>query len=294
MQVYDKKRRASLIRASKSNLAAKGWRLDDVAVKSFNYSAKKDQVSFMAECIDCSVLDCKSLSAVFEYLERQSDSFRDFGVPSIFILGEEFISYDLSSLLPRRILAVVLSGIGVVGTLDRLVNDPPANLLPFEDLFAQKSVVVANALTENYKKAGDLQEAVAWAQRAAAAAPRAAGTQQRLIELLRRQGDIAGAAAACRDALRLNPTSTGLANVMRDLAKQLGDDRLMDSIDQHMDERPKDGSATEFLLGGRPIPAAPAQNSKPSPSDDPSPADNDSKRKHVAAKFFSSLLGGRG
>ena len=166
-------------------------------------------------------------------------------------MDDEFSSCDFTYILSQNILATVVSNISSLENLDRLVSKTPLNLLPFEYLFAQRSLIVTTAFSQNYKNIGNMQEAIVWAEKAVHAAPRALGGQYRLIQLLRNEGDIVRAASACRAAVRLNPNAPRLTLLMSDLAQELGDKEEVIHRTNSRDESPRKGSASEFLLRGK-------------------------------------------
>jgi tetratricopeptide (TPR) repeat protein len=235
----------------------KGWSIKPV--NSFDFSATKDKLSFAVECVDASVTNYRSFAFVLAHLERQATSFSRFGVPVITVLDREFELHDFSYITAQGVLAVTLSNIEALDALSGLLSKTPVDLLPFQALFARRSFVLATAFSQNCKAAGDMEEAIAWGERAVASAPQALGAHSRLIDLLRGQGDIARARAVCREALQHHPNATRLFDIMKELAQESKDEEAMAYWSSYRNARLDKGSATEFLLSGKPLSVARAE-----------------------------------
>lgn len=223
MQVFDKRERAALLKKTKSALVSSGWQHKDVAVKEFDFQCQKNDIALFVQCIDSSVLNFKSVESISIYMERAKDSFKDFGVPSIFVLGEDYNFCDFSVFLKDGVIAILESQLGIIAGIDRFLSNPSADTLEVERLILSRSHSLSTAISKFYENENDVVAAAQWAESAARAAPKSLGLQQRAIELMKKAGKSADAAMLGRQALYVHPGATKLIKQMIELAQELGD-----------------------------------------------------------------------
>lgn len=282
MQVFDKRERAALLKKTKSAFASAGWKCSDVSVKDFDFNCQKSGITLFIQCIDSSVRKFRSVESISIYMERAKNSFKDFGAPSIFILGEKYDFCDFSVFWGDGVIALLESDLDLVVHIDNYMVVPTNTMIDAERLIVSRSQVLATSISRWHEEHGDIPAATHWAELAAKAAPRSLGLQQRCIQLLRQSERFSDAFDLGREALFIHPDAPRLIKMMIELARERQDANQEQFWVKRLALIPEAAYKLPQLSGGSLNPAGTSSSAK-----------SQSNTKGVLPKFIKDLFKAR-
>lgn len=215
--------RLKLLKAVKRAFIQSRWTVHDILIESYDFRVESGHLTFFIKCLDETKIEYKSNYSILDSLERQSTQLRGSGHrQAIFVLDRNFLSSDLSGLVARGIVALLIENIELVASLSSISDSLPGRLSEQQSYLLENSIEYSMFASQRYHKGGDYTAAIAWGRHAVEHSVGYNGSYFSLFNVLKDAREFDAAAELGEKIMQYRPSDPQVLRSMEDLARRRG------------------------------------------------------------------------
>ncbi|GAB0112659.1 tetratricopeptide repeat protein [Acidisoma sp. C75] len=140
-----------------------GWRTER-RDGNHDLSVRIEGMEILVKCLDETRAIYENPARIINAIEESNREVRQWNIPFLVVLENNFMAADLESLMARDLLVITLETLPLITSLSAYEGKVPGPLDPLQDFTLRRSMEFCLAVSTRLRDAGDRAGAIAWAR----------------------------------------------------------------------------------------------------------------------------------